>query len=95
MTAEKMNMLMRRDVKPGGGTNFMIYQNHANLKKHLAEMRPMMNFRTNDHNLREQLSSTEFLAYLRHRETEKLHKENDRLFGRLLSIYEVSSFCPK
>ena len=90
-----MKTLMRRDVKPGDSTNSMAYQNHANLKKHLAEKRPMMNVRARDHNLREQLSSTEFLAYLRHRETEKLHKENDRLFGRLLSIYEVSSFCPK
>ena len=94
MTAEKMQML-RRDVKPGNGTSLLTYQNHANLKKNLAEMRPIVDARAGDHYLREQVKGPERYAHVRHREMEDLRKENNRLFGRLLSIYEVSSFVPK
>ena len=41
MTAERMQMV-RRDVKPGNGTSLISYQNHANLRKHLAEMGPIV-----------------------------------------------------
>lgn len=44
MTAEKMQMI-RRDVKPGNGTSLMTYNNHANLRKNLHEMRHMVDAR--------------------------------------------------
>ena len=94
MTAEKMQMV-RRDVKPGNGTSLLTYQNHANLKKHLAEMRPMVDARAGDHYLRAHAEAPERYAHVRHRQMEEMRKENNRLFGRLLSIYEVSSFLPK
>jgi len=47
MTAEKMQMV-RRDVKPGNGTSLISYQNHANLRKHLAEMVPIISSRPNE-----------------------------------------------
>ena len=90
MTAEKMQMV-RRDVKPGNGTSLLTYQNHANLKKHLAEMRPMVDARAGDHYLRAHAEAPERYAHVRHRQMEEMRKENNRLFGRLLSIYEVSS----
>ena len=82
--------MLRRDVKPGNGTSLLTYQNHANLKKHLAEMRPIVDARAGDHYLRAHEKAPERYAHVRHRQMEDLRKENNRLFGRLLSIYEVS-----
>ena len=52
MTSEKMQM-NRRDVKPGNGTSLISYQNHANLKKHLIEMRPIVDDQPNENYLKE------------------------------------------
>ena len=90
LTAEKMQMV-RRDIKPGNGTSLIIYQNHANLKKHLSEMRPIVDDRPSENYLKEKIAAPERYAHCQKQKTEELRKENNRLFGRLLNIYEVSS----
>ena len=49
-----------------------------------------MNARASDFYIKEKIAGPERYAHTRHREMEELRKENNRLFGRLLSIYEVS-----
>ena len=89
MTAEKMQML-RRDVKPGNGTSLMTYNNHANLRKHLIEMRPQVDVRVSASYDQNRQALNERFSQTRNRQMDNLRKENNRLFGRLLSIYEVS-----
>ena len=89
MTAEKMQMI-RRDVKPGNGTSLLTYQNHASLRSKLARATCAVDARAGDHYIKEKTAGPERYAHTRHREIEDLRKENNRLFGRLLNIYEVS-----
>ena len=89
MTAEKMQMV-RRDVKPGNGTSLLTYQNHASLRSKLAKATCAVDARASDFYIKEKIAAPERYAHTRHREMEELRKENNRLFGRLLSIYEVS-----
>ena len=89
MTAEKMQM-QRRDVKPGNGVSLMSYKNYFNMKKNLAEMRPMIDDWAGDHYISEKVAAPERYVHTRKREIDELRKENNRLFGRLLNIYEVS-----
>ena len=49
-----------------------------------------MDARASDFYIKEKIAGPERYAHTRHREMEELRKENNRLFGRLLSIYEVS-----
>ena len=81
--------MSRRDVKPGNGTSLISYQNHANLKKHLIEMRPIVDDQPNENYLKEQVAAPERYALNQNKKTVELRKENNRLFGRLLNIYEV------
>ena len=62
LTAEKMQMV-RRDIKPGNGTSLIIYQNHANLKKHLSEMRPIVDDRPSENYLKEKIAAPERYAH--------------------------------
>ena len=87
MTAEKMQMV-RRDVKPGNGTSLLTYQNHANHTRHLVEMKHLVDDRPSENYLKEKILGPERYAHTRHRQMEELRKENNRLFGRLLNIYE-------
>ena len=80
--------MIRRDVKPGNGTSLLTYQNHANLKKHIAEMKPIVEDKASELYIKEKVAGPERYAHNRTRETEQLRKENNRLFGRLLNIYE-------
>ena len=89
MTAEKMQML-RRDVKPGNGTSLLTYQNHANLRKHLAAARHLVDDRASDFYHKEKIAGPERYVHTRNKEMDELRRENNRLFGRLLNIYEVS-----
>ena len=89
MMAQKMEMI-RRDVKPGNGTSLLSYQNHANLQRQLAEVKPAVDARVGDFYLREKLAAPERYNSCRNREIDELKRENNRLFGRLLNIYEVS-----
>ena len=88
MTSEKMQML-RRDIKPGNGTSLISYQNYANLKKHLIEMRPIVDDRPNENYLKEKVAAPERYALSQNKKMDEIRKENNRLFGRLLNIYEV------
>ena len=88
MTAEKMQML-RRDVKPGNGTSLLTFQNHASLRDKLSKATCAVDARASDFYIKEKIAGPERYAHTRHREMEELRKENNRLFGRLLSIYEV------
>ena len=90
MTAEKMQMV-RRDVKPGNGTSLLTYQNHANLRKHLAVARHLVDDRASDFYNKEKIAGPERYVHTRNKEMDELRRENNRLFGRLLNIYEVSS----
>ena len=86
-TAEKMQMV-RRDVKPGNGTSLISFQNHANLKKHLIQMRPIVDDRPSEQYLKEKIAGPERYAHCQKQKMDELRKENNRLFGRLLNIYE-------
>ena len=92
MTAEKMQML-RRDVKPGNGTSLLTYQNHASLRTKLAKATCAVDAKASDFYIKEKSYAPERYAHVRHREMEDLRKENNRLFGRLLNIYEVSVYA--
>ena len=87
-TSEKMQMV-RRDVKPGNGTSLLSYQNHANLRKNLATMRPIVDDWAGEFYIKEKVAGPERYAHTRQKEMNELRKENNRLFGRLLNIYEV------
>ena len=88
-TAEVLQML-RRDVKPGNGTSLLIHQNHASLRRQLKATKPAVEAWANDHYEREKHMASQRYAQNRNREMSELKKENHRLFGRLLNIYEVS-----
>jgi len=51
--------MQRRDVKPGNGSSLISYQNFANLKKHLSEMRPMVDDRPSQNYLKEKIAGPE------------------------------------
>lgn len=88
-TAEKMQML-RRDVKPGNGASLMHYHNDESMKRQIALAKPAVDAKPSNHYLKEKLAAPERYTHVRGREMENLRKENNRLFGRLLNIYEVS-----
>ena len=87
MLAEKMQMV-RRDVKPGNGTSLMTYQNHESMKKHMVRMTPAVDAQLGEHTCahKDLLGASSLNRANRNRE--QLKKENNRLFGRLLNIYE-------
>ena len=87
MTAEKMQMV-RRDIKPGNGTSLISYQNYANLKKHLSDMKPIVDDRPSETYLKEKIAGPDRYAHNQTKKMNELKKENSRLFGRLLNIYE-------
>lgn len=62
LTAEKMQM-MRKDVKPGNGTSLLTYQNHANLRKNLAEMKHLVDARASDFYKKEKIIAPERHAH--------------------------------
>ena len=80
--------MVRRDIKPGNGTSLLTYQNHANHKKHLHEMKHIVDDKPGENYLKEKIAGPERYTHTRHRQMEELRKENNRLFGRLLHIYE-------
>jgi len=82
--------MIRRDVKPGNGAALLIHENHASLKKQLAGAKPAVEAWASEHYLREKVIAPERYMHMRSKEVEALRKENNRLFGRLLNIYEVS-----
>jgi len=82
--------MMRKDVKPGNGTSLLTYQHHASLRKNLADMKHVVNARASEFYKKEKVNALERHAQKSNRLTEELRKENNRLFGRLLDIYEVS-----
>ena len=53
--------------------------------------RPAVDARASDFYFKERVESQERYTHNRNREMDELRKENNRLFGRLLNIYEVSS----
>ena len=81
--------MLRRDVKPGNGTSLLTYQNHASMRKQVANASCAVDARASDFYKNQKVAGPERYAHTRHREMEQLRKENNRLFGRLLSIYEV------
>ena len=54
-------------------------------------MRHVVDDRASELYLREKVAGPERYAHTRNREMTELRKENNRLFGRLLNIYEVST----
>ena len=51
----------------------------------------MVDDRPSENYLKEKIAAPERYAHCQKQKTEELRKENNRLFGRLLNIYEVSS----
>mmetsp|Transcript_697 Transcript_697/g.967 ORF Transcript_697/g.967 Transcript_697/m.967 type:complete len:127 (+) Transcript_697:44-424(+) len=80
--------MLRRDVKPGNGTSLLTYQNHANMKKQIENAKPAVEARASEIYYREKQLASERYIHNRNKEMEELKKENNRLFGRLLNIYE-------
>lgn len=88
-TAEKLQML-RRDVKPGNGTSLLSYQNTACMRKGLLNATFAVEARISDNYFEQKQLASERYNTKRNTEMDELKKENNRLFGRLLNIYEVS-----
>lgn len=82
--------MLRRDIKPGNGASLLTYQHHANLRKHLIDSKPAVDAWASEVYYREKQCLQERYANKCNREAEELKRENNRLFGRLLDIYEVS-----
>ena len=60
-----------------------------NLRKHLQESKPAVEAWASDVYYREKQLLSERYANKTNRENDDLKRENNRLFGRLLNIYEV------
>ncbi len=53
--------------------------------------KPLVDAKPSGHYLKEKVAGPERYIHTRGRQMSELRKENNRLFGRLLNIYEVSS----
>lgn len=68
----------------------MHYHNDESMKRQIALAKPAVDAKPSNHYLKEKVAAPERYTHTRGREMENLRKENNRLFGRLLNIYEVS-----
>lgn len=66
----------------------MHYHNDESMKRQIALAKPAVDAKPSNHYLKEKVAAPERYTHTRGREMENLRKENNRLFGRLLNIYE-------
>lgn len=89
LLSDKM-MMLRKDIKPGNGATLLSYQNNQSLKQHLRDSVHLVDDRIGNRYIEHFNAQPEKYAHNLNKQQKELRTENTRLFGRLVSILDVS-----
>lgn len=81
---------INRDYKLSNGAALLEYQNYANLKKHLAIIKPIVQDEASESYYTTKQSLQEIHESFHKTNKKELDRENKRIFGRLINIIDVS-----